>query len=151
MNKDFLLQLSGVESAHEHAQGRRGRCLSIVVPECGDRPTVAVLTSCSSEPHHHLREGAGGQGVLTLPLVSATRVHSVSLVVSLLVCEMKVLIVSVSTVESLRLCLHKAVEAGRGWFCHVVFSVAVHWVGLRPRTWKLPASCATFEQPQTGG
>lgn len=33
MNRDFLLHLSGVESAHEHAQGRRGVCLFIIVPE----------------------------------------------------------------------------------------------------------------------
>ena len=47
MNIDLLLHLSGVESPDEHAPGRRGACVSITVPECSDRSTIAVLSDCS--------------------------------------------------------------------------------------------------------
>lgn len=62
-----------------------------------------------------------------MPLVRPTRVHSVSLVMSLLFCQTKVSVFSTSTV--FQLCLPKATEAGCGWLYHVVCRVAINSLG----------------------
>lgn len=66
MNGDFLLQLSGVESTHKHAQSRRGGCLlqlcwnAVIAPQSWS--LLAALQSPKLEDHSPFAFGILSQG-----------------------------------------------------------------------------------------